>query len=449
MTPFKKYICRACGYIYDEALGDPDDGLPAGTRFDDIADDWQCPLCGVTKSDFELLDDDTPIANPAPLSDGKMGVVIVGAGLAGWAVVDALRALDKQLPIMLVTADNADRYHKPMLSLAFGSGKTPTDLVRQSGEKAALQADISLLAQTFVLDIDSEKRSILTTKGEIFYQKLVLAIGAVPLYPPNISPNQAWHINHLSGFAKLYDKLNNKLNNKLNDECKPPKKHIAIVGAGMVGVELAEDLCRAGHTVSLLGKGDYPLASLLPRQAGEQVAQALSRFGVVFIGALVQSVHSADNGYRLVLDNGQTLSADELVVATGLGIDERLPKRAKIAFDGAGIWVDKTLATTNPDIYAIGDCIAIGGVPCRFIAPHRKQAAAIAHAITGTPFDGYIHTPPPIRLKNKSVSIAITGTPVGVDDWVVVDNDSAEGKLIMEQRRDGQVLAVLTLIQAT
>lgn len=51
-TPWQKYICDACGLIYDEALGDPDSGLLPGTRFADIPEDWVCPLCGVTKADF-------------------------------------------------------------------------------------------------------------------------------------------------------------------------------------------------------------------------------------------------------------------------------------------------------------------------------------------------------------------------------------------------------------
>jgi len=51
--PFKKYVCSLCGYIYDEAIGDPDSGLPAGTRFEAIPDEWLCPDCGVDKSMFE------------------------------------------------------------------------------------------------------------------------------------------------------------------------------------------------------------------------------------------------------------------------------------------------------------------------------------------------------------------------------------------------------------
>ena len=49
----KKYECTACGYIYDEALGDPDSGIAPGTKWDDIPSDWVCPVCGVGKEDFE------------------------------------------------------------------------------------------------------------------------------------------------------------------------------------------------------------------------------------------------------------------------------------------------------------------------------------------------------------------------------------------------------------
>ena len=49
----KKYVCSICGYVYDSAVGDPDSGLAVGTSFDDIPNDWVCPVCGVTKDMFE------------------------------------------------------------------------------------------------------------------------------------------------------------------------------------------------------------------------------------------------------------------------------------------------------------------------------------------------------------------------------------------------------------
>ncbi len=48
-----KYVCVVCGYVYDPAEGDPDGGIAPGTAFEDIPDDWVCPLCGVGKEDFE------------------------------------------------------------------------------------------------------------------------------------------------------------------------------------------------------------------------------------------------------------------------------------------------------------------------------------------------------------------------------------------------------------
>ncbi len=57
MSDFKRWECVICGFIYDEAEGLPDDGIPPGTRFEDLPDDWECPDCGASKFDFDPLDE--------------------------------------------------------------------------------------------------------------------------------------------------------------------------------------------------------------------------------------------------------------------------------------------------------------------------------------------------------------------------------------------------------
>jgi rubredoxin len=52
----KKYLCNVCGYIYDPAVGDPENGVAPGTSFEDVPEDWLCPECGVGKSDFSPID---------------------------------------------------------------------------------------------------------------------------------------------------------------------------------------------------------------------------------------------------------------------------------------------------------------------------------------------------------------------------------------------------------
>ena len=54
--PYKSWQCRTCGYIYDEAVGAPDEGLAPGTRWSDVPDDWTCPDCGTAKSDFDMVE---------------------------------------------------------------------------------------------------------------------------------------------------------------------------------------------------------------------------------------------------------------------------------------------------------------------------------------------------------------------------------------------------------
>lgn len=55
-SKMKRYVCNVCGYVYDPEVGDPDSDIPAGTAFEDLPDDWTCPVCGASKSDFSPED---------------------------------------------------------------------------------------------------------------------------------------------------------------------------------------------------------------------------------------------------------------------------------------------------------------------------------------------------------------------------------------------------------
>lgn len=435
---WQQFICQACGYAYEKTKGDVYDSLPTDTAFQAIASDWQCPACGASKGDLILHQAPTDTKSNTTNHRTQAGIVIIGAGMAGWSVVDAVRAIDQDIAITLITADDADRYHKPMLSTAISGQKTPRQLVRNTGADAASTANIRLLSNTLVQHIDSQSWCVHTTHGTVDYDHLVLAIGANPIYPPNINHNMAWHINHLHSFATLQARL------------LTTKKHIAIIGAGMVGTEFSEDLINAGHTVSLVDVNPYPLSTLLPKIAGERILTAITELGVNFMGnTTIQTVHHTTDGHALQLldstsNQAHTLMVDEIVIATGLAVDARLLMTTGITFhQRTGIMVDeKTLQTSVPHIYAIGDCISIRGVPCRYVAPHRAQAAAIAsHILHGT--GNYEHKPPMIRLKNKCIAVTANGLPTAHGDWHIINDSPHELSLAMHQ--DGQTIATALL----
>lgn len=384
----------------------------------------------------------------------ESGVVIIGAGLAGWSAVDAIRVKDSEIPITLITADNGDRYHKPMLTMAISQNKTPNELIRATGEEAASTANITLMAQSKVTDIDAVNKQLKvesiqgTQSGEnaeqtVNYDHLVLAMGAHPAFPKSLPEEMVWHVNHIERFGALQQQLS-----------IGPQK-IAIVGAGMVGTEIAEDLLKAGHEISLIDLNEAPLAQMLPELATARIKQAILSQGIHFLGGcMVSGIQKLDNGQIEVSYSDKegrsegSLLVDHVIVSTGLLVDAQLPTSAAIEFDRrTGIVVDeRTLQTSQPDIYAIGDCMSIGGIPCRYVAPLRAQAATIADAILGHEHPGYEHKPPMIRLKNKAISVMTNGTPMGNAHWRI--KSESEDELVMEQFDDKNEITATVTIKA-
>ncbi|WP_439112299.1 FAD-dependent oxidoreductase [Hydrogenophaga sp.] len=399
--PFRQYICDACGYIYDEAVGDADSGLAAGTRFEDIPDDWYCPLCGVTKNDFALYEAPSiealraqasrhvPVWNAA--TRHQAGVVIVGGGRAGWQVAEALRALDAALPITLVSACAADVYDKPMLSIAMARQLDLTRLVKETGADAARRLKLRLLAHTDAVRICTDTRTLRTTRGTLRYDHLVLAHGAQAALPPALPAALCWRINHLGAYQRLRAALGDSA------------KDVVIVGAGLIGSELANDLALGGHRVTLLDVMAQPLARWPGEQAGTPLLAAWQDLPIQFKGGVqVASVEKLGARYRVTTACGQRFAADQVIAAAGLATPPRLAQSAALAWHN-GIAVEpQGLRTSVERIHALGDCITVNGQASRFIEPIARQARSIAAAITGAAPVPYETRPAVVRVKTTT-----------------------------------------------
>ena len=414
-APWLQFICDACGYIYDEALGDPDSGLPPGTRFADIPDDWVCPLCGVTKADFSPyhtpnLDDlkaqvrDCGAAGPSPQGRQTPGVVIVGAGRAGWTLAAALRARDADVPITLVTACAGDVYDKPLLSVVLARQLPLAGLRKESGIDAAQRLNLRLLAHTHAIHIDAQRQQLRTTRGSLPYRQLVLAHGAQAKLPAGVPAAYCWRINHLNAYEKLRAALDGG------------RKEIAILGAGLIGSELANDLALAGHHITLLEAHPQPLQAWSAHHAGAQLLQAWQGLPIRFVGGIqlaqVQALPASSGSgqrYRLHSQCGQSWEVDALIAATGLETPHRLARSAALAWHD-GIAVDtQTMQTSQPQIYALGDCISVAGQSSRFIEPIARQAQTLVAALCGCAPVPYEPRPAPVRVKTSSYPLTLSG----------------------------------------
>jgi rubredoxin---NAD+ reductase len=402
--PYLQFICWACGYVYDEAEGDPDGGLAPGTRFADIPDDWACPLCGVTKADFEpytridpaMLRERTDSGASADIRRQRPGVVIVGAGRAGWQLAQALRERAAQLPITLVTACSGDLYDKPLLSVAMARKIALDQLIKETGEAAARRLGARLLAHTDAVRICPDLRQLRTTSGNLAYEHLVLAHGARAALPPALPADMCWRVNHLGAYLKLREALGDR------------PRQVVLVGAGLIGSELANDLALGGHMVTLLDVQNEPLARWRDAQAGARLLSAWQELPIRFVGGVhVSRVERAGARYRVVTTCGQTLLADQVIAAAGLMTPDRLARSAGLAWNG-GIAVERqTLRTSEERIHALGDCITIDGQASPYIEPITRQALTIAAWICTGEAVAYEARPAAVRVKTTSMPLTL------------------------------------------
>jgi rubredoxin-NAD+ reductase len=399
--PYQKYICKTCGLIYDEAEGDPDSGLAPGTRFEDIPDDWYCPLCLVSKSDFVLIDDKPKVALAASSVKVKKSsapqVVIVGAGYAGWMVAEKIRAQDPQVNLTMVTACDGAFYAKPALSMALSQGRSADDLVDMSGAEKAKSLQMALKIRTRVTAINTQRKKLTTTTGMVAYDQLILATGANPIKPAvaGSGADAIMSINDLATYKRFRSQL-------------VGKQQVAIMGSGLIAVELAEDLMSQSINVTLIARGQQLLSSVLPASIAQRLATHLAAKRLtVHYQSTVLRVDATEQGYQLRTNQDQMIHADLVLSAIGLQPSITLAQKAGL-LTARGIVVNAQMQTSDPSIYALGDCVEFEGELQAYLEPIRRQAHVIAQQWMGEAAQFELK---PALIKTKTPSMAIVSCP--------------------------------------
>ncbi|MFA6061285.1 MAG: FAD-dependent oxidoreductase [Gallionella sp.] len=299
-------------------------------------------------------------------------IVVVGSGLAAYTVIRELRKLNREIPVTLVSRDNADSYSKPMLSNAFAQKKDAASLVLTPAAGMAQQLGINVLAKAEVHAIHRGRKTLETSLGSIEYDKLVLAVGADPIRIPlqGNAVESVLSVNDLADYGWLRHELDTA-------------KTIVIMGGGLIGCEFANDLAGAGYSVTVVDPGAYPLSSLMPEQAGKQLLEPLTKLGVTWrFGAAVQRVDTTAGGKVLTLNDASTLHADLVLSAIGLRPRIQLAHAAGIAVN-RGIVVNEQLRTNDEAIFALGDCAEIEGRVLPFVMPIMHAGRALAKTLNG------------------------------------------------------------------
>ena len=439
MQEYRIWECLVCGWVYDELKGAPEDGIPPETRWEDVPDDWQCPECGVGKSDFEMIEvrsvassaEPSPTEEPSPAlqttavaSDAyanidytRAPIVIIGTGLAGYNLAKELRKLDQRTPLVMISADDGHSYSKPQLSTAFHKQRTPEQLITHTARQMAETLSAQVLTFTQVVAIDTNARTLTVKAGlqnlQLPYGKLVLAMGSEPIEAP-VAGNAAgcaFRINDRQDFQRFYTAASGA-------------KSALVIGGGLIGCEYANDLIQSGFDVHVVEPQAQVLGNLLPADASVLVQKTLAEAGVRFhLGTTVESINYCDSGVQAQLTDGTLIQVDRVISAIGVGPRTELARASGIPCN-RGILTDRMLATGVEHVYALGDCAEVDGHNLCYVAPLLASARALAHTLAGTPTPVfYDHMP--VHIKTTLCPVVVSPPPRGANgQWHFTHADS-------------------------
>ena len=355
-------------------------------------------------------------------------IIVVGTGLAGYSLVREIRkAGNKSARIIVITSDDGVSYSKPMLSNGFAKQKTADQLAIAPTEQMVEQLQIEVRTFTSVTGIVPARHQLLIGSETLKYRKLILAMGAdvIDLNLTGSAANRVFSVNDLMDYRRFRAALEGR-------------RRVAILGAGLIGCEFANDLRLGGYDVDIIAPCQSLLPALLPDPAADCLRQGLENMGVKFyLGRFAREVNSADHGVDLVLDNNQIIETDVVLSAVGLRPRISLAEQAGLLCS-TGIRVNRKLETSAEDIYALGDCAEVDGHSLLYILPLMTCSRALAKTLNGQT-TAVSYGAMPVTVKTPACPIVIVAPPRHIEgDWQVLsanDRGGIAARFVSDDRR--------------
>lgn len=372
------------------------------------------------------------------------GTVIVGAGHAGFATASALRDQGVDGPVTLVDIHDDLPYQRPPISKAYLLGDV--DRSRVAFRPAAYydRRGIALVSGRTVTAVDRAARTVELDSGdEIGYDHLVLATGA----RPRALPEPGRDLDGVLVLRTMGDA--DRLRSRLADGCRP-----VVIGGGFIGLEFAAVGAARGTSVTVVEAAPRVLARSVSAPTASALERAHRAWGnTILTGAGVRRIVGGPAGRvaAVELTDGTEIPADLVVVGIGAVAETGLAESAGLAVDD-GILTDPYLRTTDPAVFAVGDCARVAGeegtpsLRRESVQNATDQARAVARTISGVP-TAYSASPW-FWSDQRDLKLQIAGDLTGHDD-AITTGDPGSGSFSTYCFRNRRLVAVESVNRPT
>lgn len=361
-------------------------------------------------------------------------LVIVGNGMAAARLVDELaKAALGRYAIAVIGDEPRLAYNRVLLSSVL-AGETASHDIELRPASWWRDRGVTLKYGCVATEVDVGRRELkIANEESIEFSKLVLATGSSALRL-NVAGAD------LQGVHTFRDTRDVDLLLTLAAQ----KKRVVVVGGGLLGLEAAYGLAKAGAPVTLIHLMDRLMERQLDAPAGSLLKSLVEAKGIkVMLNANTARLHGEKRVEGVELVDGRRLDADAVIFAAGIRPNVALAKEAGIAV-GRGIVVDDHLQTGTPDIFALGECAEHRGICYGLVEPAYEQARVLAQHLAGrsASYGGSVVS---TNLKVSGVSVFSAGDFLGADgSEAIVLSDAKRGRykklVIAEGRLTGAVL---------
>ncbi len=359
----------------------------------------------------------------------KKKLVVIGNGMApGRALEKLFELAPDAYEVTIFNAEPRVNYDRIMLSPLLTGEKTFEQIVIH-GDGWYVKHGVTLYKGATVTAIDREAKTVTSARGvTVPYDKLMIATGSLPI----IIPVPGHKLAGVLTYRDLDDVQAMLIAAKSRGSA-------VVIGGGLLGLEAAVGLKEQGMDVTVLHLAPTLMERQLDTPAGHLLQKAIEARGIrVITTANTKAILGEKKVEAVVLEDGTRLPADLVVMAVGIKPNAGLAKEAGIDV-GRGIKVDATMRTSDPDIYAVGECAEVGAQVFGLVAPLYEMASVIAAQLAGD--ENATFTPSAVATKLKVTGIQLFSAgdfADGKDREEIVLRDAARGvykRLVLKDNR--------------
>ena len=348
-----------------------------------------------------------------------MNIVILGAGQAAASLAAKLRALGHEGAITVIGEEPVAPYQRPPLSKAYLLGEMDEDRLTLRAPEWWDENAITLRLGERATAIDRDRRVVVTDKGEVPYDALVLTLGATPRRLPAAMGGQLPGVNVVRNIADI----------QIAKPMLQPDRRLVVIGGGYIGLEAAAVARKLGLAVTLVEAAPRILGRVAAPETADMIRALHQDHGVEIIeGAGITRITGTDAADGVELSDGRHLPADLVACGIGIAPETALAEAAGLALDN-GIATDAQGRTSDPQIWAAGDCASFaapgGRLRLESVGNAIDMAEAVAANILGAGAD---YVPKPWFWSDQfDAKLQIAGLNAGYDQVVTRPGARARG----------------------